>query len=223
MKISVLLLVFCYCQIVSGQPGTITDKRNGQVYKTIQIGNQIWMAENLNVTTFQNGDLIPESKTQEEWNNAGRKKQPTWCYYNNDPKNGAIYGKLYNWYAVNDPRGLSPVGYHVGTEDDWKKLISYLGGEKIAGIGIKNSNEWWEGCEISKNFGFSAIPAGVRYASFLYIGSPTFDYLGENGRFWTSTEFSTVVAFYKEVSCSSIISVDAEFKEVGMSVRCVKD
>ena len=79
----------------------------------VKIGNQIWMVKNLNVETFRNGDHIHEAKTLEEWKIAGENQKPAFCYYNNDPKNGTIYGKLYNWYAVNDPRGLAPAGYHI--------------------------------------------------------------------------------------------------------------
>lgn len=96
-------------------------------YKTVTIGTQVWMKENLNVSTFRNGDPIPEAKTDEEWKAAGDAKQPAWCYYDNDPNNGAKYGKLYNWYAVNDSRGLAPEGWHVPTDQEWTDLIGFLG------------------------------------------------------------------------------------------------
>ena len=105
--------------------------------KSVTIGTQVWMKENLNVSTFRNGDPIPEAKTAEEWKAAGAAKQPAWCYYDNDPKNGAKYGKLYNWYAVNDPRGLAPVGWHVPTKEELSDLINYLGGEYVAGRKMK--------------------------------------------------------------------------------------
>jgi uncharacterized protein (TIGR02145 family) len=97
MKIS-LSLIFLLSVIVSiaQQTGTITDARDGKTYKTVVIGTQTWMAENLNVSTFRNGDPIPEAKSNEEWIAAGENKQPAWCYYNNDADNGRIYGKLYN-------------------------------------------------------------------------------------------------------------------------------
>jgi len=83
---------------------------------TVNIGTQTWMAKNLNVSIFANGDPIPEVKTNEEWKKAAEEKKPAWCYYENDPANGAIYGKLYNWYAVSDPRGLAPKGWHIPIE-----------------------------------------------------------------------------------------------------------
>ena len=88
-------------------------------FKTVQIGTQVWMTKNLDVSSFRNGDPIPEAKTDEEWKKAEENKQPAWCYYDNNSANGAKYGKLYNWYAVNDPRGLAPIGFRVPTDEDW--------------------------------------------------------------------------------------------------------
>ena len=107
-------------------------------YKTVQIGTQVWMTKNLDVSTFRNGDPIPEAKTDEEWEKAGENKQPAWCYYNNDPGNGEKYGKLYNWYAVNDSRGLAPVGYHIPSDAEWTILTDFLGGEDAAGNKMKS-------------------------------------------------------------------------------------
>jgi uncharacterized protein (TIGR02145 family) len=111
-------------------------------YKTVTIGTQVWMKENLNVSSFRNGDPIPEAKTAKEWQAAGEAKQPVWCYYDNDPKNGVKYGKLYNWYAVNDSRGLAPSGYHVPTDLEWTVLADFLGGESVAGGKLKSANGW---------------------------------------------------------------------------------
>ena len=120
------------------------DARDGRVYKTVKIGSQVWMAENLNASIFRNGDPIPQAKTDEEWNRAGKNKQPAWCYYNNDPANGAKYGKLYNWYAVNDLRGLAPVGYHIPSDAEWTRLTDYLGGAEKAGPKMKSKQGWPE-------------------------------------------------------------------------------
>ncbi len=110
--------------------------------QTVTIGTQVWMTKNLDVATFRNGDQIPEAKTDEEWKQAGKNKQPAWCYYNNDPANVAKYGKLYNWYAVIDPRGLAPNGYHIPSDPEWTKLVEYLGGEEVAGKKMKSTTEW---------------------------------------------------------------------------------
>ena len=95
--------------------------------KEVKIGQQVWTTENLNVDKFRNGEIIPEAKSEEEWIEAGDNKKPAWCYYNNDPSNGTKYGKLYNWYAVNDPRGLAPEGWHIPSDKEWDVLTNYLG------------------------------------------------------------------------------------------------
>jgi uncharacterized protein (TIGR02145 family) len=107
--------------------------------QTVTIGTQTWMTKNLDVATFRNGDAIPEAKTNEEWVAAGENKQPAWCYYENDPMNGTNYGKLYNWYAVNDKRGLAPAGCHVPTDQEWTVLSTFLGGEESAEKKMKMS------------------------------------------------------------------------------------
>ena len=107
--------------------------------QSVTIGTQTWTTKNLDVATFRNGDAIPQAKTDKEWQAAGDNKQPAWCYYDNDPKNGTKYGKLYNWYAVNDVRGLAPVGYHIPTDTEWTKLSDYLGGEDYAENKMKMS------------------------------------------------------------------------------------
>ena len=91
-------------------------------YKSINIGKQVWMQENLIVDKFQNGDVIQEINTAKKWKEAREKKQPAWCYYNFDKKNGDKYGKLYNWFAVNDSRGLAPAGWRIPKEEDWTTL-----------------------------------------------------------------------------------------------------
>jgi uncharacterized protein (TIGR02145 family) len=111
-------------------------------YKTVTIGTQVWMKENLNVSTFRNGDSIPEAKTEKEWIAAGYNEQPAWCYYNYDHVNGTKYGKLYNWCAVNDARGVAPSGYHVPTDVEWTVLADFLGGESVAGGKMKSTIGW---------------------------------------------------------------------------------
>lgn len=103
----------------------ILDK-NGNIYDTVKIGNQIWLSSNLNVSCFRNGDTIKELKTIDEWENA---KEPGWCYYNNDPKNGISCGKIYNQYAISDKRGLAPEGFHISTISDWEILLQFLQSE----------------------------------------------------------------------------------------------
>ena len=136
--------------------------QNSSVYKEVKIGTQVWMAENLNVDKFRNGDSIPEARTEEEWERAGESKQPAWCYFDNDPANGEKYGKLYNWFAVNDSRGLAPVGWHIPNNAEWDTLVSYLGGDSIAGGKMKSITGWYNsGCGTNES-GFSARPGGSR-------------------------------------------------------------
>jgi uncharacterized protein (TIGR02145 family) len=114
MKITTLLFISFVCISIFGQVQTVT------------IGTQVWMTKNLDVSTFRNGEIIPEAKTNIEWEAAGDNKQPAWCYYDNNPANGTKYGKLYNWYAVNDPRGLAPDGWHVPTDQEWYELAESI-------------------------------------------------------------------------------------------------
>jgi uncharacterized protein (TIGR02145 family) len=106
-------------------------------YESERFGNQEWMTKNLDVDRFRNGDLIPHAESNEEWKKAGDDEQPAWCYYDNDPENGKKYGKLYNWYAVNDPRGLVPEGWHITSQKEWTSLVEFLGGFEIAGLKMK--------------------------------------------------------------------------------------
>ena len=128
-----VLVLKCVLYAQTSQNGTT---------KSVKIGTQTWTTENLNVSTFRNGDPISEAKTNEEWDEAGKNKQPAWCYYENDPKNGAKYGKLYNWYAVNDPRGLAPAGWHVPSDAEWTILSDFLGGGMTAGKKMKSLSGW---------------------------------------------------------------------------------
>ena len=161
---------------------------DGNSYPLVKIGDQVWMAKNLDVSHFRNGDIIPEARTAEEWQKASDDTSPAWCYYKNDPVNGKHLGKLYNWYAVNDPRGLAPAGYHIPTDYEWVQLIDYLGGMKDAGYKMKSTNGgWWEfGEEGNGNneSGFNALSGGWRSIQ------GEFDFLESDGCFWTSTTFN---------------------------------
>ena len=110
--------------------------------QTVTIGKQVWMTVNLNVDKFRNGDPIPEVKSEEEWQMADENGQPAWSYYDNDPANAEKYGKLYNWHAVNDPRGLAPEGWHIPNENELDELINFLGGIDLAGVKMKTSSGW---------------------------------------------------------------------------------
>jgi uncharacterized protein (TIGR02145 family) len=197
-------------------------------YESVRIGNQEWMTRNLDVDRFRNGDLIPHIEFDEEWIKAGDKCQPAWCYYDNDPENGKKYGKLYYWYAVNEPRGLAPEGWHVPSDDEWTILINFLGGKEVAGHKMKSDNGWndWEDNygEIKNrngddSSGFNALPGGARgiNGSFRNISINTF--------FWSATEFSRDIAWRFGMNGSEEVSRHYYFgsKSSGTSVRCLRN
>ena len=189
-----------------------------EVFPEVSIGTQVWMDKNLDISTFRNGDLIPQAKTDEEWKKAGETQQPAWCYYDNDPANGQKYGKLYNWYAVNDARGLAPKGYHIPTHAEWTILTDYLGGKEVAGTKMKSTSGWNENGNGSNESGFNGLPGGFRS----YNG--TFYFIGENGDWWSSTENSTSNAWTHYLYCSSgDVSSDYGLKGDGFAVRCLRD
>ena len=125
-----------------------------------RVGNQIWAGVNLDVARFRNGDVIPEAKTKEAWLRAAAKKQPAWCYYENKTDNGRHFGKLYNWYAVNDPRGLAPEGWHIASEEEWEELFRHLAGKSIAGLALKTREGWLQDGNGTDVVGFHAMPGG---------------------------------------------------------------
>jgi uncharacterized protein (TIGR02145 family) len=188
-------------------------KTNG----TVKIGIQKWSVENLNVDRFRNGDLIPEAKTTEEWMASGENGKPAWCYYENDREQGKKYGKFYNWYAVNDKRGLAPEGWHIPSYNEFITLERKVSNN---GNSLKEIGQG-AGTNIS---GFSALLAGRRepHGNFTVLG----DYTG----FWSSTESYDVTNFdIKEAHYAYLWGTDNSInfsyitKEYGFSVRCLKD
>jgi uncharacterized protein (TIGR02145 family) len=184
----------------------------------VTIGKQVWMSENLNVDKFRNGDPIPQAKTDEAWIAAGKNKQPAWCYYDNDPSNETKYGKLYNWHAVNDPRGLAPNGYHIPTDTEWYILTDILGGIYIAGTKMKSTSGWFDNGNSTNSSGFSGLPGGKR------LGNGTFGSVGESGCWWSSTEDDTDRAWGRFLTYYfGKVSSNNWNKGTGLSVRCLRD
>jgi uncharacterized protein (TIGR02145 family) len=194
----------------------------GVASKEVTIGKQVWMTQNLNVDKFRNGDPIPEAKTDEEWSKAGENGEPAWCYYNNNPDNGDRYGKLYNWYAVNDPRGLAPEGWKIPSDEEWSRLADFLGGESVAGTKMKSTDFWADYGGKSGNgtneSGFSGLPGGNRY------NDGTFDNFGELGYWWSYTEINSTNAWYRYLYYNNgyVYRTNVN-KENGFSVRCLRD
>lgn len=184
---------------------------------TIEIGNDIWMTENLSVKKFNNGDPIPEAKTEEEWLKAGQDKLPAWCVQNNRKENEKAYGILYNYYAIIDPRGLIPKGYRLPSDLEWTNLVNNVGGSEIAGKKLKNADFGGirEGNEFEK---FNAKPGGVRTFSGSFMNENKAVY------FWTSTEESLANYYYYQIYIDNDkIIKNFAFLNYGMYVRCIKE
>ncbi len=195
---------------------TASTKNSKSTIPTIKIGPQTWMTENLNVTKFRNGDVILEAQTDELWIKAADQKVAAWCYYDNDP----TQTKLYNWYAVNDPRGLAPEGYHVPDEDDWNALVNHLGGETVAGPKLKFASSWGDSTSVvyAKN-NFAAEPLGWRKTSKEGIA-----FTKEGAFFWCSTALSLKYAWTRYlIYKSNDVKSYCYPKSSGLSVRCVKN
>lgn len=207
-----------------GTKTSSTENKNKPITSSVTIGRQVWQNRNLDVDRFRNGDSIPEVRTDAEWVAAGERGEPAWCYYNNSVKNGEIYGKLYNWYAVNDARGLAPKGWHIPTDKEWTTLTDYLGGDKVAaGKMILKGTAYWKSPNegATNESGFSALPGGFR--------SPnnSFKSISEHALFWSTTESNKSYAlgrdFYKDYIWGFNDDANYGDKSVGAYVRCLKD
>jgi uncharacterized protein (TIGR02145 family) len=199
---------------------------DGNVYKTVIIGKQQWMAENLKVSRYNDGTVIPNVKDGVEW---FKTSSSAWCYLNNDSLNDTKFGKLYNSYAVNylnnGNKNICPVGWHIPTDNDWFDLINYLGdslvvGSKMKEIGLKS---WLETDSSVVNTSlFTALPSGYRYCengdSFFILGR------GTRSVFWISKNNSNLTSkFYKITSASGYIQKEEMENNFGASIRCIKD
>ncbi len=204
--------------------GTMTDQQDN-VYKTIVIGTQEWMAENLKTTIYRNGEAIANVIDGIQW--AGLTTS-AWCYYNNDSQYDCPYGKLYNWYAVADPRNVCPIGWHVPTDAEWSDLINYLdpnadGGNiypNVAGGKLKSTGlEYWlsPNQDATNESGFSGLPAGGRG------DSGGFNPIGGDGFWWSSTENDTSNAWLRYLYAFNGNAYRfSYFKAYGFSVRCIR-
>ncbi len=197
-------------------PSPVTDI-DGNVYQTVTIGTQTWMAANLKVTHYRNGDAIPNVTDNSAWL---ARDSGAYCNYNNDTTLGNTYGRIYNWLAVDDSRGLAPAGWHVASDGEWQTLITYLGGDVVAGDKLKEAGTvHWNSPNSGNNLsGFSGLPGGSRQ----YNGD--FSDLGVYGVFMSSTEtavdFVWVRALY---NATPYVQTAGAYKPYGFSVRCVKD
>jgi uncharacterized protein (TIGR02145 family) len=198
-------------------------------FNEIQI-SQIWMTENLNVDKFCNGDIIKEAKTSYEWSKADEEGIPAWCYYDNEILNGNKFGKLYNWYAVNDKRCLAPNGWHIPSNNEWKVLINFFGDEnnEKGGLQLKSKSGWEKKVyrELvingngNNNSGFSALPGGYREDDGKFIG------IGRYAVWWSDSAVMDDInrgQYYCLKNSSGYLHDGVHPKGMGQSVRCIKD
>lgn len=192
---------------------------DGKQYKTIQIGKQVWTAENLDVTHFRNGDPIPQAKTPEEWKEASATGKPAWCYYENKDSIGALYGKLYNWYAITDARGLVPEGWHIPTSLNWSTTTKYLGGVDYAGVKMKSTTRWSDRNKGSNASKFDGYPGGIRNEDGVFSN------INHAGQWWSVSpnvrDHSQIYSFKLHDSFEVFYVMNG--KGAGLSVRAVKD
>jgi uncharacterized protein (TIGR02145 family) len=199
-------------------PQNVVFDIDGNGYETVIICSQIWTASNLNVSKYRNGDVIPQVTDPNAW---GLLTTGAWCYYNDETVNEAVYGKLYNWYAVNDPRGLAPEGYHIPTDAEWTTLTTCLGGNTVAGGAMKETGTThWQSPNTgaANSSGFTGLPGGYhdRFGSFYNVGGV--------GYWWSSTEFDTTYAWYWYLSYDyGGVTRTGANKPDGFSVRCLRD
>lgn len=205
---------------------SVTDVE-GNTYQLVTICNQTWAKTNLNVSKYRNGDIIPQVTDATQWANL---TTGAWCYYNNDQANGAIYGKLYNWYAVNDPRGLSPLGYHIPSDFEWNNLVNCIDTNangatvpNVAGGAMKEigTTHWDSPNTGATNIkGFTGLPGGFRH------NNGTFFVINSWAYWWSSIGGTTndwAYSFYIVYNNTSIIQNNNYKKAAGKSIRFIKD
>ncbi len=237
MKRWILLIIIMGYNILSAQSskpvnnsgtGTVRDV-DGNIYKTVKIGDQWWMAENLRTGHYRDGTEIKDFGDDAQWS---RTTEGAMCYYDHDISHAGGYGALYNWYAIADPHGLAPESWHIATDEEWKKLERFLGmnpGEAdttgwrgaYEGRTLKSRSGWNQNPKSPGTDGvaFCAVPAGYRSST-----SSHFYDLGSGAHFWTSTECSSINAWHRLFYYfhNGVYRGDLN-KHSGFSVRCVKD
>jgi uncharacterized protein (TIGR02145 family) len=192
---------------------------DNNIYQTVLIGTQRWMTENLKTTRFADGSVISNITDSNQWSQL---TSGGWCYYENIETNGNIYGKLYNWFAVADPRNLCPNGWHVPSDEDWTVLIDFLGGESVAGGKMKSTGtQYWlvSNTAATNESGFSGLPGGGRGG-----GNGHFYSVGYNGNWWSSTVIGQNSSWYRFLDTNNGNATrNLINSRNGLSVRCVRD
>lgn len=221
---SILITSFTYIKHKNEKINLFTKVEN---FEEIKIGKQVWMAKNIEVTTFSNGEIIEEAKDSKAWRKAGKEGRPAWCYYMFKEENGKVYGKIYNWFAVNDPRGLAPKGWRVPSITDWEALVESLGGESVAAPKMKSTFDWGGNTNGDNSSGFNGLPGGHQIHA-----DGIFTNLHADAYWWTSTESNDKMACYFNLSHNNKIyynSTNSKYKNshakklAGLYVRCIKN
>ncbi len=190
---------------------------------TVDINGQIWDKCNLNVSNYRDGTPIHQATSDADWLNKGLNQIGAWCYVNNDPLTEPIYGKLYNWYAANNiiNGGIAPLGKHIPTNAEWDALTTFLGGTFVAGGKLKETGlcHWLSpNTDATNSSGWTGLPAGYRYFN------GTFFYIGNFGFWWGSSENDTTIGWPRALEYTSgNFGIEYNGKEVGYSIRCIKD
>lgn len=214
---SLFFIGLLYIIIINSCDSRSLSDIEGNVYETVVIGEQKWMAENLQTTTYNNGTAIPNVENDSDWEilNKG-----AYCWYENDAVANEVYGPLYNWYAVKTGK-LCPPGWHVPTDEEWTVLTDYLaanGHLDKEGTVLKSTFGWHNDLPGSDDYSFTALPGGYR------LSYGTFFSLNGSGRWWSATETTSYTAWYRGMYYNnSGVRRNHHSKKVGMSVRCIKD
>ena len=215
--ILLMTLLIMSCNKKDNPPAAVTDIE-GNTYKTVQIGDQIWMAENLKTSILSDGTVIPDVSDAAEWSSLAT---PGLCWYDNDEQsNKQIYGALYNYHSANSGK-LCPDGWHVPSKDDWQTLREVLGDTTTGGGMMKEEGTLhWKAPNtgaVNSN-GFSALPAGIRYFEGTYASVSYFT------SFWSSTESDSDNGWYLSLYYSNAVAaMNRIYKNYGLSVRCIKN
>lgn len=196
---------------------TVTDV-DGNTYSVVEIGYQCWMGENLRTAHYRDGSEIPMVTDSLAWVNL---TTDAYCFYDNDNSHDATFGKLYNWFVVEDVRGLCPLGWHIPTDQDWFQLSFFLGGSDIAGGLLKESGttNWVApNTGATNSTGFTGRPGGYRH------NDGSFYFMGENGLYWSSRSESLSLAWFRNLTTASEeLHRTNLYKKDAFSCRCVKD
>jgi len=217
---AIVLLTFnSYAQIVTDY--------DGNLYDTVHIGSQVWLKQNLKTKHYLNGDSIPNVTANTSWSAL---TTGAYCNYMNDTGNGAIYGKLYNWYAVNDSRKICPTGWHISSDGEWNIMVKHLDASVDTTLtGYQGTNIGWKlketgtihwtttSASVTNSSGYTALPGGHRLNAVFYT-------LGSNGYFWTKSAKDASSSWHRYLNAgSSQVGRSFANKNDGRSVRCIKD